>query len=750
MPRKFWLLATLFLFSSSLLAQTPAAGHLTPSGQCDAAAYALNSVTGGVQEAEAAGCGLIGIPSTSAYTARPCPFTNPGSVRAGVGCFNWVNPGLQLWDYRHGNERTYFNPQATFPNFYMGEFLRSVFTQPNTTGAHQGSLYNHAYYLSGGINICQYGYCKLPWQAAQETFAVSDTPGNTFGQVIWGTKHSPGDMVGLYITMPNNTAGRNAGGAEGVEALSALVQQATVEYAGTVESVSGNQARITVSQGEGLQTSGEWLVNTSGNNYSTGSISSFNSNSGTAPATVSFTSGRAFPASSVNTALGTAVSAPGTTTVTPASMSGIAKGMFLAITDPKTFEIVQVTATTGSSFTATFAWPHQTTALVSGGGLEGYCFDPHGDDATHTAYSQVTGTLHYILPIVRSTSSTVDLWIANGSQGYTGYSGHAPAAGATYDIWPCARVVSVADPVQTAEKSDTLTLEPSGTMSLAAGNSVFLAHYFDNWTSGGQVTVQGFFPRLAGGQPGFFGNYFYDGMADRNWNGMSFGNNTPSAISALVGYPGLFDIWQGWGAIFHFRYTPHYAFISDLNDSTDTLQLLAKASSAGIGRVDADPVNHWLHLWSPSGRGTHDLTLDWISGGITSGPVNATSVTTPNLTASGGTATLSAVTTNNLTVNGACTGCTKGAALVISSGSSKLTNSVVGSGACGATLTAAAAGTRMTDVIKWSYASVPSAADGLLILSPYVATDHVNFVLCNPTAKNLLPSGLAINWEVLR
>ena len=101
-------------------------------------------------------------------------------------------------------------------------------------------------------------------------------------------------------------------------------------------------------------------------------------------------------------------------------------------------------------------------------------------------------------------------------------------------------------------------------------------------------------------------------------------------------------------------------------------------------------------------------------------------------------------------ISGTCTGCTTGAALVIASGTSKLTNTAIGPGACDTTLTATATGTRATDVIEWSYASAPTIPDSLLILSPYATTDHVKFVLCNPTAKNLLPSGSVINWEVLR
>lgn len=108
------------------------------------------------------------------------------------------------------------------------------------------------------------------------------------------------------------------------------------------------------------------------------------------------------------------------------------------------------------------------------------------------------------------------------------------------------------------------------------------------------------------------------------------------------------------------------------------------------------------------------------------------------------------VTSAYVDVISTCPGCTTGAPLVIAAGTARLINGAIGSGGCATTLTTTATGTRATDSLKWSYAGAPTIADSLLILSPYVTTDHVNFVLCNPTAKSLPSSGLVVNWEVLR
>lgn len=69
----------------------------------------------------------------------------------------------------------------------------------------------------------------------------------------------------------------------------------------------------------------------------------------------------------VNTTLGTAVVAPGSQAINPPSMVGIAVGVVIAV-DRGTAnqEAVAVTAVTGTSFTATFANVHLSTAAVVG------------------------------------------------------------------------------------------------------------------------------------------------------------------------------------------------------------------------------------------------------------------------------------------------------------------------------------------------------------------------------------------------
>lgn len=89
--------------------------------------------------------------------------------------------------------------------------------------------------------------------------------------------------------------------------------------------------------------------------------------------------------------------------------------------------------------------------------------------------------------------------------------------------------------------------------------------------------------------------------------------------------------------------------------------------------------------------------------------------------------------------------------LTIAKGTSTLTGSAISSGSCATTVTTSATGTFTDDTISVSYASFSApSTDGRLTLSYWPTTDHVNFALCNPTAGSITPSGLVVNWNVLR
>ena len=86
----------------------------------------------------------------------------------------------------------------------------------------------------------------------------------------------------------------------------------------------------------------------------------------------------------------------------------------------------------------------------------------------------------------------------------------------------------------------------------------------------------------------------------------------------------------------------------------------------------------------------------------------------------------------------------------VAMGTSELGSSGISSGACATVVTTPATGTVTTDTVAWSFSSAPATADGLLSYTWYVTAGNVNWKVCNPTANSLTPSGLVVNWRVLR
>ena len=84
------------------------------------------------------------------------------------------------------------------------------------------------------------------------------------------------------------------------------------------------------------------------------------------------------------------------------------------------------------------------------------------------------------------------------------------------------------------------------------------------------------------------------------------------------------------------------------------------------------------------------------------------------------------------------------------SGTSVLGSSPIASGSCATVVNTLAPGTVSTDTIAWSFAAAPTSTDGLLSYPWFVAADAVNWKVCNPTAGTLTPSGLTVNWRVLK
>ena len=89
--------------------------------------------------------------------------------------------------------------------------------------------------------------------------------------------------------------------------------------------------------------------------------------------------------------------------------------------------------------------------------------------------------------------------------------------------------------------------------------------------------------------------------------------------------------------------------------------------------------------------------------------------------------------------------------LIIANGVATLGNSSIPANTCNTAVTTAASNALPSDTVSWSYASAPSSTtDGKLVLNTYITAGNINFELCNPTAGALVPTGLVVNWKVLR
>jgi hypothetical protein len=620
------------------------------NGAFNVASYA-NTQTA-VTSNSAAGVTPFWIPAT--YTTSDpeiCQIEGAFSVVTGYGCSWMVPSNAQIQDYRYGDYQTGVNIVGDQPTSNANSWhnWRAVYsTSTGVGGLHQINFNPSALYLGGGVNINENGYTNIPWQSLEEQHLYSYTPGNAFGVVQRLNKYSNGDMLSLY---PIQTCygGRSAGSAEGCEGINMQANQGTVEYTATASSTtswssSTTTVPLTPTAGDGTQGAGRFLVDIT-KAYSTGTINSITNGNGTVPTTVTFT-GSGFPVSTVNTTLGTAFTAPGTFTCTPASMTNISAGTVLTISDGRAFEHVAVTSTTGSTFTATFRYPHPATAIVAAGGMSGYYFDPAIDDATPALYG-VTNTLHYVIPVIRSTSATsIDIALEMPNLGYQGYNGQwASGRTSIYNLYPGAEVVSVQSPVNAQQLSSTLTLEPYA-FAWTAGDVAAQPHYYDIFANVGIQAATNYFPLLNGGNPSFGEWWSFSGAYGTN-TAFVFSNNTPSAVTANIGSPNLFYPQYSWGTWFKSATAPTTAAIW-MNQSTTNWSLLNQALPSGEGSalIEIEPTTCMAQWQAVSGTGTGSMTFNFCNGtlatnGQFSGPGTGLTGTAASLNIGGTAAGLS-------------------------------------------------------------------------------------------------------------
>jgi hypothetical protein len=459
--------------------------------------------------------------SIAACGSSPCAITVPASDptteavpgNVGVGALSpaaATTPGtISIIDQRYGDYRTWVNPRGNgYPSGntrYPLSYTENVTEAGGHTGTNFGIVSYNQFNLDGGANYI-FG---SPLQINKANYLQkynqmsSYTPGQHISESHFNFNYSVGDALneGNYQYC---WGGINSGGDEGCEDSNHVVIQGYVEYRGAVSggATTGSQSvTVAPTQGASTQGVGRWLVDETTGVITAGTISAISA----APASISVItgSGTSWAVSTVAASLGTNV-AVGVATVTPGSftigsIAGISTSTNVCVWDNAGFEMVRPTAVGGGTFTASFTYPHVSTSNIAVGGLCGFFYGADIDQVTNSTFAGVldiglTGTIHYLWPVVASTSSTsAQVW-ASAQGNYqqlpslTQWSGANP----NYHMYPGAVVTSV---VQNGGLSNTLTLS-GNSAAWTIGDLVFEAEYPAEHLSQGHNFVQKVFPAI--------------------------------------------------------------------------------------------------------------------------------------------------------------------------------------------------------------------------------------------------------------
>lgn len=275
------------------------------------------------------------------------------------------------------------------------------------------------------------------------------TNGQTIEQVYQALSTGLGDTL-MTQSLVTCYGGISTFGDEACEDHSSTIAQGTLVYAGGVSS-STTGTGITILTvvpvagwnalaGWGVNGSGRWLMDTQ-TPYNSGYVNQmcvgnpsvtipfFSSCTGSIGSNADLTtrygfSGASFTASTVDTTTTTAVMQIKTTvSVTVASATGISNGTVLAFSDQQ-FEQVKVSGLSGSTFNATFQYPHHTGSRVTGGGIVGSNISMVGDSVGLVSTDPTPQAFRFGWPIVRNSTNTVDVWVSAQGAPYA-YNGRA-------------------------------------------------------------------------------------------------------------------------------------------------------------------------------------------------------------------------------------------------------------------------------------------------------------------------------------
>ena len=517
------------------------------------------------------------IKSGGGGSGKPCVLT-PNSLQFNLaGSFGCTTPTYDpvANAFNALNQFSNNNQVTQHPNLYgnssfgpvASAFFSNTYTAPFPVDQSYESMGIYAARLAGGQNIQAF----KPGITAFSVTATSATGGSVFatGDVV--SQSGLGESFNYYH-LNYCSGGTSASGDEGCNNGDEETFQSNGTYGGPITAGgSPGSTSITVApthgapfpdpQGHligGSQGAGGRIIIDVTQAYTTGTITGITRPSSTYSTYTG--SGTGWTVDTINTTLGTAVVFSGTNqpqsfTVTPASMAGITTSSKLCITDQTGQQMVQPSATTGTTFTATFIRPQLSTAFVTGGGECGHYIGIDADTVPYTP-GYTSNTLYYVFPIIRATSSTsIDVLVTHAGNWNT-YPGAFSAADGTYTIFPGAEVADITN--GTGYESNTLTLQ-TNTMSASNGDVIDEPDWPDLTQGGGLTLVSRVLPCLGN----CYGkNYTFQGAFASNLGGsawaLGFNNQTAASYYNAPNRfaPNLFFIGGVWGSGFAFDTAP--------------------------------------------------------------------------------------------------------------------------------------------------------------------------------------------------
>jgi hypothetical protein len=387
----------------------------------------------------------------------------------------------------------------------------------------------------GGVNICSGSYCNKTNDFVDVIIHNSWTNGQHIPHQVISQNYSNGDVVGPGALL-TSAGGATAQADEGVELTdNEISQDGNGVFAGTIASGgSTGSASLTITPSTNLSYGSRRFLIKTNSGTTTGTVSAITS-SGSA-LTAMTVSGTPTASTAVGT-WATAITTPGSVTVTPSftvgSISNITTGTLVCVADGGYWEAVYPTTVSGSTLTATFAFPHPSGASFGVGGLACHGMSLTADTVTSSTfptqlggiYGGITGSLRMVWPIISNTTTVTQVWVSVKGLYQSLNSQWNSSTNNAYTTYEMADTLSVYS--NGGVSGGVMTLAPNN-VDWVNSDTVEQPLYPGVQYSWGHWILQKWFPHQGGATGGF--NVQYNGIWTTGDGLFTLSNNTPTAL----------------------------------------------------------------------------------------------------------------------------------------------------------------------------------------------------------------------------